>query len=1301
MIRHASIVGLYILLVANAQWASAQPLEWNKSTGTHGFSIGTNWTPNVVPGPANDVALGPNLASLDVQAVLGAASTAGSMSFTLGSVEFVGFGSAQLDARGAVLIDDAAAASPVAGARVRLNGSGGVVWDNVGDATVGESGFGTLTVDNSGDFTSASLYVGNAAGSQGEVNVEGSGSTLTAEAVGAAQGIFVGNAGQGTLNVTQGGLAQTTDAVGAADISLGFAATGEGTLNISGVGSRVIAEDFLVGERGLGHLVVSAGGVMDGSISTSPDVLVGHLTGSSGDAVVTGDNSRWLAHDVFMGNAGDGSLEILAGGNLAASGLMTLGDDVTIVGTDIFTSTGVVTVSGSGTTDDSLLSVGGILTVGNAGQGTLTVNGGGNVTVGDDLNVGNNAAATFDNVVTIDGTGSTITVTDRTTVGLAGRGTLQISGGGQLLSTDWIMLGSADGSQAVATVAGLGSQLVTANTLFVGDEGQGTLQVTGGGYVQAVGLAISDSDVDGDATDIVDRLTVSGSAAGTPSTVNVTGTAFFVGGSSNENGGVGELIIEAGGLVQANGLSIGSGNGGASDGTGTLTVTGPGSLLDADANGSEVVFVGDTGAGTLNVSLGGKVEAGAMRIGNEGGSETAVVNISGPGSRVELEAAMVVGNDRPASLSITDGAVLVSGKNDSSISTIGVGSNSDGAQVSVDGAGSLWDHRGSAASGTRLRIGQAGGANADGQRSKLSVTGGGRVLAHNLLVADGSINGVGELIIDGTDGVGTPSTVSASGFLVIGDDSLGLLTVSGGGRLETTAGSLDIGGTSNGQGVATVTGAGSTLHSATTLTVGRSSDGALVVADGASVSNVGHGIVGRDTGANSTVIIGSTTSDDSTWNNEASLYFGGDEFGSGAPVSVFINPGGTITVADTTKIWNGTVNLQGGTLATDALEIVQLGNFEFDSGTLRFTGEGGYALNAVNLGLIFGSDPRTLTPGQHLAIDNAAVITSPVRLLGGTLSLGTTSAADMSWVDFDAGTLNLTQTGFSVTAGGLLGSTLVIDEDEAVNTTGALSVQSDGLLSVARGSVSAAGAVNDGTIVIAEGTADFGTGLTNDGDLVLIDATTSGTITNNGDLTVVNTAAVSGLSLNSGGKLGLSLNGPNNFDALAIAGDATLGGSLIIDVSGFSLAAGDAFEILDVAGVLTGTFAGLADEALVGNFGGVDLFIDYEGGDGNDVVLFTPGGFSADFDGDGDVDGDDLAQWEGDFGGIGSDADGDGDSDGADWLAWQRQFGSGTSADQVVRAVPEPAAVVLLLLLVVTAAIGSARSRASAFAMGA
>ncbi len=69
--------------------------------------------------------------------------------------------------------------------------------------------------------------------------------------------------------------------------------------------------------------------------------------------------------------------------------------------------------------------------------------------------------------------------------------------------------------------------------------------------------------------------------------------------------------------------------------------------------------------------------------------------------------------------------------------------------------------------------------------------------------------------------------------------------------------------------------------------------------------------------------------------------------------------------------------------------------------------------------------------------------------------------------------------------------------------------------------------------------------------------------------------------------------------------------------------------------------------------------------------------FTADFDGDGDVDGDDLGDWQSAFGvDASADADADGDSDGADFLEWQRQFGSGVGPISAV-AVPEPSSLVL------------------------
>lgn len=85
-----------------------------------------------------------------------------------------------------------------------------------------------------------------------------------------------------------------------------------------------------------------------------------------------------------------------------------------------------------------------------------------------------------------------------------------------------------------------------------------------------------------------------------------------------------------------------------------------------------------------------------------------------------------------------------------------------------------------------------------------------------------------------------------------------------------------------------------------------------------------------------------------------------------------------------------------------------------------------------------------------------------------------------------------------------------------------------------------------------------------------------------------------------------------------------------------------------------------------------------------DTVSHNPDGALAapvpgDFDGDGDVDGDDLTQWQGDYGSNpDSDADDDGDSDGSDFLAWQRNY-TGASPLAATSSVPEPSTLMLLI----------------------
>ena len=89
------------------------------------------------------------------------------------------------------------------------------------------------------------------------------------------------------------------------------------------------------------------------------------------------------------------------------------------------------------------------------------------------------------------------------------------------------------------------------------------------------------------------------------------------------------------------------------------------------------------------------------------------------------------------------------------------------------------------------------------------------------------------------------------------------------------------------------------------------------------------------------------------------------------------------------------------------------------------------------------------------------------------------------------------------------------------------------------------------------------------------------------------------------------------------------------------------------------------------------------------VTTTPPPVYAADFDGNGYVDGADLAQWKLSMAaGIPSgatknqgDANLDGAVDGADFLVWQREFGLGTTSMQsAANAVPEPDATVLMTL---------------------
>ena len=229
---------------------------------------------------------------------------------------------------------------------------------------------------------------------------------------------------------------------------------------------------FFAGQMTSGYaLVITIGDVSPNDASTwtsSTDVSVGYLP----------------ENDIFNGT---GSVSVTGGSDIL-SRYGYLGDDVG--------STGEVTVDGAGSTWTCSRG----LRIGNDGNGTLNITGGGvvnNSTTYGYSYVGRSAGST--GMVTVDGTGSSWK-SGYTCVGLYGNGTLNITNGGTVRSyTSYdCHIGRWSGSTGVITVDGEGSTWTNSSHFYIGDEGDGALNITNRGLVRVTGVLTIDDNGDGD-----------------------------------------------------------------------------------------------------------------------------------------------------------------------------------------------------------------------------------------------------------------------------------------------------------------------------------------------------------------------------------------------------------------------------------------------------------------------------------------------------------------------------------------------------------------------------------------------------------------------------------------------------------------------------------------------------------------------------------------------------------------------------------------------------------------------------------
>jgi T5SS/PEP-CTERM-associated repeat protein len=472
------------------------------------------------------------------------------------------------------------------------------------------------------------------------------------------------NGGTALLDVTQGGRIG-----GGRWVQVGLNG-GTATLNLDGGSADFRQADVSVGNGAQGTLSISNGGRLD---ARQLNLGVGQDRNNAGHATLDGATSVIALHGVdthrlIVGGAGQGSLTVSGGALLDAAGDANAcaGRWCGAIVGHLAGATARFTVTGAGSEARFLsdFNVGEVTVARPAIEGwtggelngttqaRVEVLAGGRL-VTEGFNVGGWFSASqgggersFADVV-VDGAGSTLLITGSAlsnrdaNLNLARtRGavsTLDISNGGL------VRLQAPTGRQAAADL--------TAGRYAPGDP------TAGGGYiVTTVRDAGSRFEINGDTS----RLVVGNNAGGEALLTVKDGGAVAQNGSGwsylniGETHATGRVEISGGGQVSgARTVNVGSG------GAGSLLVSGAGSLLTTDRNGSFVgqLNVGQQGHGWLDVWDGGRVSAFSLQVGS--GSDPTLnrgeVLIDGSGTTVELDA---VNWHR---LAIRNGGVRVSG----------------------------------------------------------------------------------------------------------------------------------------------------------------------------------------------------------------------------------------------------------------------------------------------------------------------------------------------------------------------------------------------------------------------------------------------------------------------------------------------------------------------------------------------------------------------------------------------------------------------------------------------------------------
>lgn len=645
--------------------------------------------------------------------------------------------------------------------------------------------------------------------------------------------------------------------------------------------------------------------------------------------------------------------------------------------------------------------------------------------------------------------------------GYRGMGTLTIADGISLTSSEGI-LGYSMGSQGSATVTGAGSLWDINESLFVGHDGTGTLNIESNAVVNVtldtiVGQGNAASGIinlDGGTLNTFGLLAGTEDLKGT-GTINTQGIVSDIDLVFDSTHGLQQQVILNGGLDQnitinldyldtttnralgaghsgngslaiLDGISVSSTQGilGYRSGSiGTATVSGIGSQWISNGD----LMIGDKGTGTLNIENGGTVNSHDADIGYMSGSNGAVT-VSGSESQWITDGDLNVGYQGDGVLNVLDGSFV---QNDNTYLGYSSGSN---ATATVSGENSLWRIK------YQFTVGRAG-------TGELIVQDGGQMhvdyyTPYQQTSEIGKEVGANGTVTVTDDG----SHLDYRTILNIGNEGTGILNILNGGKVTSNA--THLGAQTGAEGTASVTGVGSRWESSSSLFIGSEGTGTLNILNGGVVSTTSPSsypdIIGDKYGSVGVVTVDGSGSQ---WNIDGVLYIANE--GSG---TLNLENNGAVAVGDATFIGvesssNGMINFNNGTLNTlnlfaSSMDILGTGTINAQGVVsdidVRFDQASGFTpqvmINSLanqnitlNLDTTDTSVNNTLGAGFRgfgsLSITEGVSVSSEQGMLGyhsGSQGTATVTGTDSQWIIRDElivgheglGTLNIRDGGF-------------------------------------------------------------------------------------------------------------------------------------------------------------------------------------------------------------------------------------------------------------------------------------------------